>query len=83
MDIWALGVTIYRLAAGYTPFESEYHSDTIANILKGEVSFDDKVWGKFSPFAKNFIARLLKEKTQRMSLRQSLKHLWLQSENST
>lgn len=35
IDLWALGVTVYRLITGYTPFESEYHSDTIANILKG------------------------------------------------
>jgi len=60
VDLWALGVTIYRLIAGYTPFESEYHSDTIANILKGEVKFDDRIWNKYSPFAKDFVNRLLK-----------------------
>lgn len=41
VDIWALGVTIYKLITGYTPFESDYHSDTIANILKGELRFDE------------------------------------------
>lgn len=35
VDMWALGVTIFQLMTGYTPFEAEYHSDTIANILKG------------------------------------------------
>jgi len=78
VDIWALGVTIFKLVAGYTPFESEYHSETIANIVKGEVSFEEKVWGKYSSFAKDFVSRLLKEKSQRMSLRQCSKHLWFQ-----
>ncbi len=80
VDIWALGVTIYKLITGKTPFESLYHSDTISNIIKGEVSFDEKVWTKFSLFAKDFVARLLKKKNQRMNLSQSLKHLWLQLE---
>jgi serine/threonine protein kinase len=79
VDIWALGVTVYKLIAGRTPFESEYHCDTIANILRGEVTFEEKAWAKYTPFAKDFVSRLLKEKTQRMSLRQSSKHLWFSS----
>lgn len=79
VDLWALGVTIYKLVAGYTPFESQYHSDTVSNILKGIVTFDDKVWSHFSPFLKDFVNQFLKEKEHRMSVKQAEKHLWLQS----
>lgn len=79
IDLWALGITLYKLVTGYTPFQSEYHSDTIANILKGKVAYDDKIWGKYSPFAKDFVNRLLKEKDQRMTLDQAEKHLWIQA----
>jgi len=39
VDLWALGITMFKLMTGFTPFESEYHSETIANIMKGKFSF--------------------------------------------
>jgi calcium-dependent protein kinase len=39
IDLWALGITIFKLLTGSTPFESEYHSSTIQNIIKCEPSF--------------------------------------------
>lgn len=41
IDMWALGVTIYKIVEKKTPFESTYHNETIKNILKGEFSFKD------------------------------------------
>ena len=41
VDLWALGITIFKLMTGFTPFESEYHSDTISNILKNELVFPE------------------------------------------
>jgi len=79
VDIWALGITIYKLIAGYTPFESKYHFDTIANILKGEVSFDDKIWDTYCSFAKDFVSRVLKPRNQRMDLYQCEMHFWFGS----
>ena len=81
VDLWALGVTIYKLVAGYTPFESEYHSATVTNILKGELKFEDKIWMRYSPFLKDFVSRLLKDRDHRMTLRQAETHLWLQEKS--
>lgn len=33
VDIWAAGVLLYKIVTGRTPFESEYHSQTINNIM--------------------------------------------------
>jgi serine/threonine protein kinase len=39
VDLWALGVTMFKLMTGFTPFESEYHNETIANIMRGRYQF--------------------------------------------
>lgn len=35
VDVWALGITVFKLMTGITPFESESHAETISNIIKG------------------------------------------------
>lgn len=38
VDLWACGVTLYQLlSGGRTPFQSDYLSTTIENIIRGEV----------------------------------------------
>ena len=34
VDIWALGISLFKIVTGQTSFESLYVSDTIANIRK-------------------------------------------------
>lgn len=77
VDMWAIGVTIFKLITGYTPFESEYHSDTIANIMKGEVVFPSKLKFECSQAPKNLVKRLLKRsKTDRLTAEAALKDPW-------
>ena len=77
VDMWALGVSIFKLMAGYTPFESEYHSDTITNIINGEVVFPNKFKFPCSQGSKNLVKRLLKNnKNERLSAEEALKDIW-------
>lgn len=74
--MWALGITIYKLMAGVTPFESEYHSDTIANIMKGTFSFPPKVEARFSRQARIFVSSLLRGRKERLTAKEALNDLW-------
>lgn len=36
VDIWAAGITLYKILTGKMPFQFEFHSDTINSILNEE-----------------------------------------------
>ena len=67
--MWALGVTVFKLMSGFTPFESEYHSDTIENIMRAELVFPPHIEARFSKQARLFVARLLKRRNERVTAR--------------
>lgn len=67
VDLWALGVTMFKLMTGATPFESEYHSETIANIIRGEFSFPAEAENRYSKGCRNLVYRLLKRREERLT----------------
>ena len=40
IDLWAIGVTLYQVITGVTPFDSKYHSNTIYNINNEEPNME-------------------------------------------
>lgn len=60
------------------PFNSEFPEEIVKNILDCKYDLEDYVWERVSPDAKDLIQRLLKrEPTERISLRDALKHPWI------
>ena len=39
VDTWSIGVTLFKIITGKTPFESHYIAETIANIQKAPLNF--------------------------------------------
>lgn len=83
VDVWAVGITFYQLVTGKTPFQSENHNETISNIERGVIQFDDSVWEPYGKSAKDLVSRLLKKKAQeRFSAQDAKKHFWFNKKSS-
>lgn len=65
-DWWTLGILIYQMIYGYTPFEDEYIDKIYQKILYANPNFDSRV--KIDPNLKDLILKLLeKEETKRIN----------------
>ncbi|KAI9251995.1 kinase-like domain-containing protein [Helicostylum pulchrum] len=83
VDIWSVGVIMYTLLSGYTPFYGEDQNELFDCIMKGKYDFDDEYWGDISPEAKNLINRLLTyDPKERVTAEEALKDAWIVSDEN-
>lgn len=82
-DMWSLGVVLYTLLSGVSPFLVDSLDLTKANIIAVRYSFPGKSFKEVSENAKDLITNLLmKDISARHSSTQCLQHAWLQSRQS-
>ena len=73
-DIWCLGVLLYEMLVGHTPFRSQVRSNMLINISRCKPKFPLS----FPEQAKDLISRILVKKAQdRLSIKQILDHSWV------
>ena len=78
-DMWSVGIITYLMLSGVSPFRGQNDRETLQRIQMGDIDFDFELWQNISREAKHFFANLLVYKPEeRMSVRQSLAHPWLQ-----
>lgn len=83
-DMWSVGVILFILLSGYSPFDDEVDAVLFSKIKSGKYDADDPVWDSVSAEAKDLIAGLLVvASSQRLTAQQALSHPWLQGHCST
>ena len=76
IDIWSVGVLMFELLAGYSPFCAKTNQDLYSNIRKLKINWPVDM----PPLAKNLISKILKlNPKERLSLEDILNHQWFQN----
>ncbi|KAL7633275.1 UNVERIFIED_CONTAM: hypothetical protein RMT77_016380 [Armadillidium vulgare] len=77
-DMWSVGVLVYVLLTGHSPFGGDTKQETFLNISQCQLDFPDDLFSGISSSAMEFISALLVVDPRcRLTVSEALEHPWL------
>ena len=79
VDIWSLGVMLYIILIGKTPFNAKTKDELFHQISTQSINFKEPAWAKVSKQARSFVRScLVRDPAQRPTADKLLNHDWLE-----